>query len=44
MVTIPPGVQEGRCLRLKGLRKQGNGGEGGRSFPRHPPNRLASHA
>ena len=44
MVTIPPGVQEGRCLRLKGLGKQGNGGEGGRSFPRHPPNRLASHA
>jgi hypothetical protein len=28
MMTIPPGVQEGTRLRLKGLGKQGNGGGG----------------
>jgi membrane associated rhomboid family serine protease len=32
MVTIPPGVQEGMHLRLKGLGKQGNSGERGDLF------------
>jgi DnaJ-class molecular chaperone len=32
VVTIPPGVQEGTQIRLRGLGKQGNSGERGDLF------------